>query len=993
MPDQPTDPPDANPETDDLFTGRVPILEALKQLRLRLLDLTRRNRLLNFKHSPGKCIQFVDAQPALIFRRLMEGTDRKIVLLAIPEPPRANWEIAAGQQTKPDAKDYARTLGINPSFELPVANVPDNSVSTLQTLYYPEDLERYCRKLQREMKSALEETGAHVLFLVFGFLEFPEKAPSDRTMMAPLISVPVIIEKGNLDRETRRYRYHCSYTDDEVSENLSLKEKLRQEHGFELPDFNDNETTLEDYFEKLRQAIKDKLDWKLKRQMTLTLLSFTKMLLVRDIDPSKWPSRGTDQSELTDHPIVRMVFEGVGHQDGGGAGLGLDEVYNVDEHPHTNIPLIYDADSSQHSALIDALSGRNMVIEGPPGTGKSQTITNLIAAAIADGKTVLFLSEKMAALEVVKKRLTLAGLGDFCLELHSNKTQKKNVLEAVETRKNKHFPLPVALRPQLNALEEKRQTLKAYADLINSVVGNAQGLTMHSILWKAERYRQGSGNAWRASQQLVVPNAHELTDAEFQSLRNTLEHACQQYRHIGTFSPDHPFWGFFPTELMPGAELEVEHLMHDFLPKFEELQQIFEEAAVFIGGEALNLSPEKAMQLLAALGSIMPAEIRPGMSRTVLSRLFTAADQKAEAAESAIRLFDEKLKRVGKLRTDVRDRLNHPETLTRTDGEAATALRKSLSELGLMGQTCASVEALSTELLRAAADVRRAIATLEEYGRIVGIVFDGSEAHIRKSCALVEIAILAPRGLLQYRHEGLKQPNVGTVIEKAHEALQRIKRNREKLSDLLYLDIVPPESELTEAILVLREGDAWYRMFQSPWRQACRLHRTLDKTKTKMTGAQRLQSLEGLLTLQTVVARWNADQAYRDALGPLYQGEDTAFENAKELVSWLTTTQRRFVEAGLDETAFNALEVPESRLVEMASCYPRLPEATIFSVCSACFSNPVSKTWSCSFAVRTSCTCCVMAWVISFCTRRRSASARYLAPSALEGASEIRTVC
>ena len=268
MPDQPTDQPDEEPENDDLFTGRVPILQALEKLRLRLLDLTRRNRLLNFKHSPGKCIQFVEAQPDPVYHRLMEGTDRKIVLLPIPEPPRARWEIIAGRQTKPDPKDYARTLGIDPSFELPVANVPANGATSLQTRYYPEDLERYCRKLQREMKSALEETGAHMLFLVFGFIEFPERAPSDRTMLAPLISVPVIIEKGNLDRETRRYRYHLSYTDEEVTENLSLKEKLRQEYGFELPDFNDNETTPEEYFRKLQEAIQDKDGWKLRLAST-----------------------------------------------------------------------------------------------------------------------------------------------------------------------------------------------------------------------------------------------------------------------------------------------------------------------------------------------------------------------------------------------------------------------------------------------------------------------------------------------------------------------------------------------------------------------------------------------------------------------------------------------------------------------------------------------------------------------------------------------------
>ncbi len=135
------------------------------------------------------------------------------------------------------------------------------------------------------------------------------------------------------------------------------------------------------------------------------------------------------------------------------------------------------------------------------------------------------------------------------------------------------------------------------------------------------------------------------------------------------------------------------------------------------------------------------------------------------------------------------------------------------------------------------------------------------------------------------------------------------------------------ELELTEAILVLREGDAWHRMFQSRWRQACRLHRTLDKTKAKISSAQRLKELEQLLTLQKVAVNWNANQAYKDALGPLYQGEDTSFENATKLVSWLNTTQCKLVEAGLDETVFNALEVTETRLVETAACFSRLQEA------------------------------------------------------------------
>ena len=93
-----------------------------------------------------------------------------------------------------------------------------------------------------------------------------------------------------------------------------------------------------------------------------------------------------------------------------------------------------DEKPSQHSALVDVMKGKNLVVQGPPGTGKSQTITNIIANALAAGKRVLFLAEKQAALEVVKRRLDWAGLGDFCLELHSDKSSPKSVISSIQAR-------------------------------------------------------------------------------------------------------------------------------------------------------------------------------------------------------------------------------------------------------------------------------------------------------------------------------------------------------------------------------------------------------------------------------------------------------------------------------------------------------------------------------------------------------------------------------
>ena len=97
---------------------------------------------------------------------------------------------------------------------------------------------------------------------------------------------------------------------------------------------------------------------------------------------------------------------------------------------------MHDADASQHSAIIDVMKGENLVIEGPPGTGKSQTIANIIANALGSDKnaSILFLSEKLAALEVVKRRLDKAGIGEFCLELHSEKSSPKRVMESLTER-------------------------------------------------------------------------------------------------------------------------------------------------------------------------------------------------------------------------------------------------------------------------------------------------------------------------------------------------------------------------------------------------------------------------------------------------------------------------------------------------------------------------------------------------------------------------------
>ena len=298
---------DGSAVADDLFAGRLPIQEALAKLRLRLLDLTSRNRLLNFKHSPGKSLQFVHSVPDKVFSKLLSNQGATISLNPVPEPDREFWIRTNGRLSRPEVKDHAKHCDISTSYDL----APNDGWEggAVRALYYPDELARHCRKLAREARSAIEETGANMLFVVVGFLEFPDREDNDRLLLAPLISVPVALEKTRVDRDTGQERYNLKYTGEDLAENLSLREKLAQEYSFDLPEF-DEEAGPESYFVALEQLIQRKPRWKVKRHMTLALLSFSKMLLVRDIDPAKWPVAKDGLSALMDHKIVRMVFEG-----------------------------------------------------------------------------------------------------------------------------------------------------------------------------------------------------------------------------------------------------------------------------------------------------------------------------------------------------------------------------------------------------------------------------------------------------------------------------------------------------------------------------------------------------------------------------------------------------------------------------------------------------------------------------------------------------------
>jgi very-short-patch-repair endonuclease len=900
-----------------LYSGGLPIAEALEKLRLRLLDLTARNRLLNFKHTAAKTLQFVQGQPASVYERLVESNGR-VTLNAVPEPKRADWVQRLGRLARPDVRDFARQLGISTSYELAAPTGNDRESAVLQALVYPDELERHCRKLARDAKTAVEETGANMLFLLLGFLEFPEALQATKTLLAPLVPVPVTLERGDLDRSTGTYRYALAYTGEELTENLSLREKLRADFNLELPDFTE-EASLESYYRAVEQAISGRPGFKLRRQATVALVSMTKMLLVRDLDPKNWPRIGPN-SALTQHEIVRMVFEGRQH-DGGDLG---DE-YDVDHHELTELPLIFDADSSQHSALIDVVQGKNLVIEGPPGTGKSQTITNLIASAMSSGKKVLFVAEKLAALQVVKSRLTQAGLADFCLELHSNKTSKKDVLESIATRAATRYSRPAQLESMMEAVKEKRRTLSTYVELINTRRGNAQGMTIHEVLWKAERYRQKTGEAWRTAQSIKVERADQLTRAEFDSLYDELCRLVQQHERIGSFSPKAPFWGFFPRSLPPAAEVEIEQEIDRTLPALEALKGCYAAAAAILNTAEFGLSKDDARTLSESLNSLAKLA-NEGMADELLPKLFTSSDPWGRVSEQMLQRFGDQKSKARQLREQFDDRI-HPSvivtTAVRQEGER---LLSALKNLGLGEYSPEQIRVLAEKCRLQVAEGQGALEEFRELAGVIGQRFEGSDRCILLVAVPIELSVICPREHLHRRIPELAAPGTAAIIFDAQKRFATIARRHGELSQRLYLDTAVAEREVEEALLVLREGVEWWRLFQTQHRRAVAYHRRIARNK-KMSRAARREELEALYGYLRETRLAKQDARYHRAMGAHWNTDATEFEPLHALASWIEKSNARLLEAQLDVATFSPAEVTASQVAALSKADERLARA------------------------------------------------------------------
>ncbi|NLX26899.1 MAG: DUF4011 domain-containing protein [Lentisphaerae bacterium] len=613
--------------------------DSLENMRRRLLDLSGRNRLLNLHHGRSGHIRVVDELPDQLHELLLD--EKLLYFKPVPEPTeeeliRQGYIGEDGVQIRdyPTAPEWAKVLGFATDYELPTAensrvnsttpagsrniwidsngdpHSKKHSDNAIQTLLYAAELEARLRGIHSTARTAIQESGANILYLAFGFLEWYESKDSEKSHIAPLYLVPVQLEQGKIDAETGTYIYTLSYTGEDIVPNLSLREKLKQDYGLVLPEL-DNETKPEKYFKEVSDTVLRTMPrWGVKRFCTLSHFHFGKLLMYLDLDPARWPERS-----ILDHALINSFFgAGGGALDSRGSSEHFGHERDIDSTPeiHGKYPLIDDADSSQYSALMDAIDGKNLVIEGPPGTGKSQTITNLIAAALAKGKKVLFVAEKLAALEVVKARLDRAGLGDFCLELHSHKTQKRRVLDDLKQRLDKRgsYRLPVNIDADIARYEELKDKLRLYTELINSK-WKKTGMTCHEILMRGARYRADFDIPPRKLHPKTV-SGDSFTPQQQRSHFDDIRTYSDMCRALGEQLAEngkllsHPWFGVCNCNLQTFDATEVCALLGEWQASLEEVRRATQELASLLGASGGDLAELPLIEQLTREVSGLP---------------------------------------------------------------------------------------------------------------------------------------------------------------------------------------------------------------------------------------------------------------------------------------------------------------------------------------------------------------------------------------------------
>lgn len=424
----------------DLTLTETKDLTKQKIWERKLLDLSLRNNLLNIRFTKSM-LQLLDLKIDLLEDHLSNGKSFTI-------------HPNSTQQALRRYNLYSEPLHVSE----PLFKLADEEFRyhRLLTHYHQDDLDNILTHLYRNAKLAEEENGKSTLYLGVGLLKWSEPKNKLQSHLAPILLIPV-----ELSRKSVNAKFTLRSREEETMINITLLEYLKQEfnlnlNALEILPMDESGVDVQKVFAILRKTILNLEGWDILQQVVLGNFSFNKLIL--------WQDLARYQEEIQKSTIVKSLIDGK-------LSDMLDISTDSEDLEHMSsaqLTLPIPTDHSQLEAIRHSHANKSFVLHGPPGTGKSQTITNIIADALANNKKVLFVAAKKAALDVVHRRLEKIGLGSFCLELHSNKSKKTDILYQLErSLETPKYQSHINFEEEAQRIDQRKVTLSSYIDTLH----------------------------------------------------------------------------------------------------------------------------------------------------------------------------------------------------------------------------------------------------------------------------------------------------------------------------------------------------------------------------------------------------------------------------------------------------------------------------------------------------------------------------------------------
>ncbi len=559
----------------------------------KLLDIGKRNNLINFKDSKSMTVDLAYPGIESIFEKTESSYEFEVYDPKMKDEDENTSEEAFSSESETDADETKGTT-----------ETAENSYFIAKKKYidtYSEKLKRksqvlafnmwsnpvtVIKKIAKKADSCLEETGVNVAYMAFGFICWKEKDNSTDFYKAPILLAPI-----SFRNDSAITPYYIRMSEDDIILNPTFVQKLKAEYkGVILPEYEEGK--LADYLSRVLEVV-SKLGWTVTMECKVSIFSFLKINIYEDI-------KNNEEAILQNPNILALlgekVFDNVPVEN---QSKGENRV----ENPLVDIHNVSDADSSQLKAIQMVKEGRSFVLQGPPGTGKSQTITNIIAECLHDGKTVLFVSEKQAALNVVFDRLKKAELSDFCLELHSHKANKKEFInEVYRTLCLEKLNVSAKAESEIEQKTDSQNRLDVYERELHEN-RDVIGKSLFELYENYSHYRRSPDISY------VIDGIERLDEPYHRSVDALLVSYAKYAPSIGKDYRKNPWYGFIGNDASAPVKNSLRSEIASAIKGIGDLKQeveFFKKLDVSIDTPAIAEEWKKAVSVIAGSDMITP---------------------------------------------------------------------------------------------------------------------------------------------------------------------------------------------------------------------------------------------------------------------------------------------------------------------------------------------------------------------------------------------------